>query len=106
MSKAEFDAMVESGKVQIPDGPPGVTHVTVPPNADAFVPPPSSTVFAEFDVPADQLRVHDRGQGWGRVFGPDSLEAKRATARGEPPPSGAPAATNIEDATPGRGSGA
>jgi hypothetical protein len=95
----EFDTMSQTGQV-VPATGPGVTHVTVPPNPAAFSPPPESTVFGEFDVPNSQLRIHDPEKGWGRVFGPDSLEAKNLQRKGLPTPTAMPPATNIKDATP------
>jgi RHS repeat-associated protein len=100
MSHAEYDAMVESGQVQAPLNGAGATHVTVPPNPGAFTPPPQSDIFATFEVPTDQLRIHDVGSGWGRVFGPGSLEARLAAKQGLPVPTEMPPATNIQNATP------
>lgn len=94
MSQGEADAMAETGRVQAPLNGAGATHVTVPPNPTAFDPPRSSSVFMEFDVPESQLRVHDTSQGWGRVFGPDSLEARLAARKGLPVPTEMPPATN------------
>jgi len=96
MSEVEAKAMIEAGQVQEPFNGAGATHVTVPPNPGAFKPPPGSTKFAEFDVPTAQLRVHDPGKGWGRVFGPGSLEARAAAAKGLPVPVSMPPATNIK----------
>ncbi len=87
--------MLETGQVQASLNGAGATHVTVPPNASAFKPPPQSTHFVEFGVPTGQLRIHDAGNGWGRVFGPDSLEARAAAAKGLPVPTAMPPATNI-----------
>jgi RHS repeat-associated protein len=97
MSQEEADAMAVSGTVQAPLSGAGATHVTVPPNPTAFTPQPSSgSVFIEFDVPSSQLRVNDPGQGWGRVFGPNSLEARYAASKGLPIPIQMPPATRIQ----------
>src|SRR5262249_27323866 len=96
MSEAEYKAMVKTGEVQAPLNGAGATHVTVPPDPSAFKPPPQSTKFVEFDVPKTQVRVHDPGKGWGRVFGPGSLEARSAAAKGLPVPTAMPPATNIK----------
>ncbi|QRK08151.1 hypothetical protein JQX13_50820 [Archangium violaceum] len=100
MSEAEYKAMLESGHVQAPLNGAGATHVTVPPNASAFRPPPQSTHFVEFDVPTSQLRIHDPVNGWGRVFGPGSLEARAAAAKGFAVPTQMPPATNIRVTVP------
>lgn len=100
MSEAEYKAMVESGRVQAPHNGAGATHVTVPPNASAFKPPPQSARFVEFDVPTAQLRTHDTVNGWGRVFGPGSLEARAAAAKGFAIPTEMPLATNIRVTIP------
>jgi hypothetical protein len=76
------------------------TSSWVPPNPEAFTPPLKSTVFAQFDVPNSQLNIHDLGNGWGRVWGPASLEAKLAARKGLPVPVAMPPAINIRDATP------
>jgi len=96
MSQAEADAMAASGRVQAPFNGAGATHVTVPPNPAAFAPPASSSTFVEFNVPSSQLRIHDPGQGWGRVFGPDSIEARLAARKGLPVPTQMPTATQIQ----------
>jgi hypothetical protein len=101
MSNAELGAMQSSGRVQAPLNNAGVTHVTVPPNLQGFTPQPGSdSVFVEFDVPTDQLNIHDPTQGWGRVFGPGSLEARYAARKGLPTPSSMPSATNIRVRNP------
>ncbi|OJH41008.1 hypothetical protein [Cystobacter ferrugineus] len=100
MSEAEYKAMLESGRVQAPLNSAGATHVAVPPNASAFQPPPKSTHFVEFDVPTEQLRIHDPVKGWGRVFGPGSLEARAAAAKGFAVPTEMPPATNIRVIVP------
>ena len=100
MSEAEYKAMLESGQVQAPLNGAGAIHVTVPPNASAFKPPPQSTHFVEFDVPTGQLRVHDTVNGWGRVFGPGSLEARAAAAKRLAVPTEMPPATNIRVTIP------
>jgi hypothetical protein len=97
MSQDEFGAMQSSDTVQAPLNGAGATHVTVPPNPAAFTPQPSSgSVFVEFDVPSSQLRINDPGQGWGRVFGPDSIEARLAARQGLPVPTQMPPAFNIQ----------
>jgi len=100
MSEGEYQSMRASGRVQAPLNGAGATHVTVPPDPSSFKPPPQSARFVEFDVPTAQLRVHDVGKGWGRVFGPGSLEARAAEAKGLPVPTAMPPATNIRVVTP------
>jgi hypothetical protein len=101
MSTDELEAMQNSGTVQAPSNGAGATHVTAPPNPKAFTPQPGSdSVFVEFDVPNSQLNIHDPSQGWGRVFGPGSLEARFATSQGLPAPTSMPPALNIKVITP------
>jgi len=94
MSSTEHKEMLSTGRVQAPHNGAGATHVTVPPNPAGFTPPPGS-VFVEFDVPAIQLRINDVGKGWGRVYGPGSLEARLAGKKGLPVPTEMPTATGI-----------
>jgi RHS repeat-associated protein len=96
MSEKETQSMLDTQLVQAPENGATALHVTVPPNPNAFKPPARSTKFVEFDVPDSQLRIHDMGNGWGRVFGPGSLEAKVAEAKGLPTPTAMPPATNID----------
>lgn len=100
MSEAEHLAMIERGTVQAPLNGAAATHVTVPPNPSAFTPPPQSTIFTEFNVPNSQLNIHDAANGWGRVFGPGSLEARLAASKGLPVPTSMPPATNIRKTNP------
>ena len=95
MSAAEAAAMNETGVVQAPLNGAGATHVTVPPNPSAFDPPRGSTQFFEFDVANAQLRIHDAAQGWGRIFGPESFEARFMVSKGLTPPTAMPRASNI-----------
>lgn len=95
MDEVEHASMVRTGTVQAPRNGAGATHVTVPPNPAAWTPPNSGRVFVEFDVPAAQLRIHDISRGHGRVFGPQSLEARMASRLGQTPPTAMPPAANI-----------
>ena len=95
MSQAEFDSMQQSGRVQAPFNGSGATHVTVPPAPAGFTPPRGS-IFVECEVPNSQLRVHDPGNGWGRVYGPGSLEARLAAKRGQSVPTEMPEVINIK----------
>ena len=72
-----------------------VAPMTFPSNPTAFNSPSRSTHFVEFNVPSSQLRVHDIGNGWARVFGPGSIEARLATSRGLTAPTKMPPATSI-----------
>jgi hypothetical protein len=100
MGDVEHAAMMKNKTVQAPLNGANATHVTVPPNASAFKPPPQSPNFVEFDVPSSQLNIHDVGNGWGRVFGPGSLEARLAASKGLPVPPAMPPATNIRITKP------
>ena len=97
MSQAEADAMAASGRVQAPLNGAGATHVTVPPNPAAFTSQPSfASIFIEFNVPSSQLRISDPSQGWGRIFGPNSIEARLAARQGLPVTTQMPPATSIQ----------
>lgn len=97
MSEAEYKAMLDTGRVQAPHNGAGATHVTVPSNPERFTPATSeSTHFVEFDVPTSQLRIHDKTQGWGRVFEPDSFEARFMQKQGLTPPTEMPPALNLK----------
>jgi RHS repeat-associated protein len=91
MSKAELEAMVESGKVQASAG--GITHVTVPANPDAFAAAAPGSVFVEFDVASGRVDPGGR-EDWGIISGPDSPRGRLAKRKGEALEM--PDATNIE----------
>jgi RHS repeat-associated protein len=75
MSQQEYQAMVKEGMVQ-ESTLSGVTSVTVPPNPNAYLDAAPKSVFVEFDVPAGALRSAG-GQGWGKIYGPNSMFAEK-----------------------------
>ena len=85
MSETEFEKMSTTGRVV--EGAGGRTSVIHPPNPSSFKPPPSSSVYAEFDVPSDVLRQGGKPD-WAiipgpnvktRIFGPAPAEMPPAT---------------------------
>jgi RHS repeat-associated protein len=83
MSRAEYDAMVAKGRVQPTLEGIDMKSVTVPPDPDAFRAAKPGTVFAEFDVPAAQLRQGGTAK-WGIIFGPNSILGRLARSKGVP----------------------
>jgi hypothetical protein len=87
MSQAEYKAMSNSGVVQ-ESLLNGVTSVSIPADINAFRNPAARSVFVEFDVPRSAIRTQT--QGWGKIYGPNSIFGKRLGITEMPP------ATNIE----------
>jgi RHS repeat-associated protein len=86
MSYEEYNAMVSQGVVQ-ESRLGGVTSVTVPPNPGAYRDAVPKSVFVEFDVPANSVRTIG-GQGWGKIYGPNSLFGPRLGITQMPPATG------------------
>jgi RHS repeat-associated protein len=87
MSETEFNQMSATGRVV--EGAGGRTSVTRPPDPLSFRPPPSSTIFAEFNVPSGILRQGGRPE-WAIIPGPNIQ-----TRIFGPAPANMPAATCI-----------
>lgn len=68
MSEPEFSQMSATGRVI--EGAGGRTSVLRPPDPAAFKPPPSSTIYAEFDVPSGVLRGGGK-PNWAIIPGPN-----------------------------------
>jgi hypothetical protein len=71
-SPDELEAMQNSGRVQ-ESFHNGATSVTVPPNPAAYMNAPEGDVFVQFDVPSDSVQAIDSSNGWGKIYGPNSV---------------------------------
>ena len=81
MSRAEYDAMVATGRM-----PPTVKgldmkHVTAPPNSNAFRAAVTGSLFVEFDMVDAQLSPGGNS-AWLIVYGPNSVQGRLAINRG------------------------
>jgi hypothetical protein len=83
MSRAEFEAMQKTGKIQ--EGGGGITRVTSPPNRTSYT-PPAGDIYAEFTVPSSSLKPHTIGRGWWQIQGPNSPAGRLANKKGTEPP--------------------
>lgn len=94
MSKTEHGEMTKTGKVI--ESSTGTTHVATPASVDAFSKQAkNNTVYAEFDIPDNSVRVTNTTDGWGSILGPNSLDGRLAKIKGQPIPE-MPAATDIK----------
>lgn len=92
MSQQEYDKMVETGMVQ--ESFSGTTHVADPASIDAFgKQAKSGQLYVEFDVPSSSLKRTK--EGWSKVLGPHTIEARLAAKKGNPIPQ-MPPASKIE----------
>lgn len=89
MSKAEYKAMVETGRVQVGAG--GRTSVCLPADPEAYGRQAApGSMYVEFDVPTEALRPGGR-DSWAIIPGPDSIFERLAGATLE-----MPRASNVE----------
>ena len=94
MSVQECQKMKATNKVIESDS--GTTHVAVPPNPNAFgKQAPTGSVFVAFDVPDSSVKMTNTQSGWGKILGPNTLEARLAKKKGRPVPQ-MPEATDIQ----------
>ncbi len=95
MSEAEHQKMVDSGFVQ--ESFSGTTHVGSPASQSAFGKQAKpGSFYVEFDVPTSSLKQTQ--EGWAKVLGPNTVEARLAAHKGQPVPQ-MPKATNIQHVT-------
>lgn len=93
MSKAEYDAMVASGKVV--ESTSGMTHVANPAAASIFrSQAPQGSVYVEFGVSTRSLQPSSSGVS--TVITPNSNAAARLERLGRPMPTQSPTAYNIK----------
>lgn len=80
--------MAATGKVQ--ESRSGTTHVALPADLVAFQAQATpGSLYVEFDVPRSSLKPTQ--QGWAKILGPSTLEARLATAKGQHIPQMPPA---------------
>ena len=92
MSQQEYDQMTATGYVQ--ESTSGTTHVASPADPAAFqAQAAAGSLYIEFDVPQDSVKPTQ--QGWAKILGPNTLEARLAGAKRRPIPQ-MPTATNIQ----------
>ena len=95
MSPQEYDLMTATGFVQESNS--GTTHVAAPADQAAFqAQVAAGSVYVEFDVPRNSVKPTQ--QGWAKILGPNTLEARLAAAKGQPIPQ-MPPAGNIQHIT-------
>jgi hypothetical protein len=99
MSQAEANAITSTGRVQAPLNGTGQVYVSYPPNPGSFTPPPSSTTFLQFNVPASSLRITNPAAGWHVIDGPGSVIARLNATRGLPAPQFPPATNPVSTAS-------
>lgn len=91
MSAAEHELMMKTGRVV--ESFSGTTHVALPSDIGAFIKQASlGSRYVTFAVPATALKV--TSQGWAKIIGPSSLEARLAAKKGLPIPQ-MPSASDI-----------
>lgn len=94
MSQAEYDKMVETGKVQMSGD--NKVHVANPADIDAFgKQAPKGSIYVEFDVSSNTISAGGT-DGWGIINGPGSLIDRLNAKKGLPRITEMPDATNIE----------
>ena len=96
MSQAEYDKMVETGRVQASYSGNNTTFVADPANPNAFgQQAKSGSIYVEFDV--DSSRVFQGGnEAWGIIPGPGSIHDRLRIQKGLPGYTDMPTATNIQ----------
>lgn len=88
MSRQEYDLTLGTGFVQ--ESTSGTTHVLLPAGQEAFQAQAApGSLYVEFDVPTSSLKSTQ--QGWAKILGPHTLEARLAAGKGHPIPQMPPA---------------
>ena len=92
MSRDEYDLMTLASQVQ--ESKSGTTHVALPADPIAFQAQAApGSLYVEFDVPRSSIKP--TRQGWAKILGPHTLEARLAAMKGQPIPQ-MPPAENIQ----------
>lgn len=94
MSQAEYDKMIETGKVQMSTNG-NRTYVANPAGIDAFPSAPKGSIYVEFDVNANFV-IKAGKEEWSQIPGPGSLTDRLNQKRGLPPIIDMPEAGNIK----------
>jgi hypothetical protein len=95
MSRQEYTLMMAAAQVQ--ESRSGTTHVAFPADQTAFQAQAApGSFYIEFDVPRGSIKP--TRQGWAKIIGPNTLEARLALRMGEPEPQ-MPPASNIQHCT-------
>jgi hypothetical protein len=87
MSRAEYDKMVATGRLQESRNLNGVTNVTYPANRSTYRAGPRDDIYVEFDIPKSAINAHDGSVA--KIYGPNSIFGRRLGVKEMP------AATNI-----------
>ncbi len=82
MSRAEYDAMIATGRVQPALDGRDMKHVTAPPDRSSFRAADVGSVFVEFDMDDAQMLPGGK-QGWYIVYGPNSVHGRSAMLKGK-----------------------
>ena len=94
MSQAEYDKMLETGRVQMsPNG--NRTYVANPADISAFPSAPKGSIYVEFEVNANSVFQAGK-EGWAQIPGPGSLIDRLNQKRGLPPITEMPKVKNIK----------
>lgn len=94
MSQAEYDKMVETGRIQMSGD--NKVHVANPADIEAFgKQAPKGSLYVEFDVSSSTMSSGGT-DGWGIINGPGSLLDRLNAKKGLPRITEMPQATNIE----------
>ncbi len=83
MSRAEYDAMVQAGRLLPTLRGEDMKHVTLPPSSQEFRSAPKGRVFAEFDI-IDAYTSPGGKAGWLIVYGANSFLGQIALRGGLP----------------------
>ena len=82
MSRAEYDAMVKTGRVQPTVEGLDMKHVTAPPDSSGYRAAARGRIFVEFDVVDPQIAPGGRID-WFVIYGPNSDRGRLAARRGQ-----------------------
>jgi membrane protein involved in colicin uptake len=94
MAQAEYDKMVETGKVQMsPIG--NTSYVANPADPNAFRAALKGSLYVEFDVSSNSI-YNAGNESWGQIAGPGSNIDKFIQYKGFSPIIEMPSATNIQ----------
>jgi hypothetical protein len=94
MSQKEYDVMCKTGLVQ--ESTTGTTYIAWPNEMKSFGNQAKpGTIYVEFNVPANSIKMTSLENGWAKILGPNSLESRLAVKNGFSPFE-MPVATDIQ----------